>query len=261
MSPDPQPTVSTALVTGASAGIGRAIAVRLAREGLRVLLTARRAGDLAATAEAVTRAGGTAAVFCADMSQRASTDALAAWVRTNCASLTALVHNAGLGGPSPLGAAGTAEFDRRLEVNLVAPMRLTRALHDLLPRDGTGRIVMIASVLARFGVPDYHGYCASKAGLVGFARALARDLAPEKITVNAVCPGWVRTDMAAASFARLGSRMQADAAAAEVAAMKAVPLGRVLEPAEIADLVAWLVSPGAAAMTGQAINHDGGVLA
>jgi NAD(P)-dependent dehydrogenase (short-subunit alcohol dehydrogenase family) len=140
-------------------------------------------------------------------------------------------------------------------------MRLTRALLSRIPQDGTGRIIFIASVLARFGVPAYHGYCASKTGILGLARSLSRDLAKDRITVNAVCPGWVRTDMAEAGFRMLGEVQGCDTREAERRAMEAVPLGRVLEPAEVAALVRYIASPEAAGLTGQALNLEAGVLA
>jgi NAD(P)-dependent dehydrogenase (short-subunit alcohol dehydrogenase family) len=259
--PGPQPVAPTALVTGAGSGIGRAIALALAADGFHMLLTGRRVENLQATAQAIEAAGGLAAVFSSDLSKRESADALAEWITKAGKPLTAVVHNAGIGGPSPLDAPNSAEFDRRLEVNLVAPMRLTRALLPLIPRDGSGRIVFVASVLARFGVPAYHGYCASKTGIAGFARALSRDLAKERISVNAICPGWVRTAMAEAGLTLLGEAQGVGVREAERRAMEAVPLGRILEPAEVGSLVSFLVSPAAAGMTGQAVNFDGGVLA
>ena len=259
--PGPIDISRTALVTGAGSGIGRAIAVALAADGFQLLLSGRRLEKLQETAQAIEAAGGLAAVFSADLSKRASADALAEWVTRGGKPLTVVVHNAGLGGPSPLDDRTSAEFDKRIEINLVAPMRLTRALLPRIPQDGTGRIVFVASVLARFGVPSYHGYCASKTGIAGFARALSRDLAKDRITVNAICPGWVRTEMAEAGLRLLGQAQGVDAREAERRAMEAVPLGRILDPAEIGALVRYLASPGAAGMTGQAVNFDGGVLA
>lgn len=257
----PANAARTALVTGAGSGIGRAVAIALGAAGHRVLLSGRRMDRLRETAQAIETRGGLAAVFSADLARRDATDALASWVVGSGEPLTVLVQNAGLGGPSPLSDATSVEFDRRIELNLVAPMRLTRALLPAVPRDGTGRIVFIASVLARFGVPGYHGYCASKAGVVGLARALARDLAKDRIAVNAICPGWVRTDMAEAGLRLLGQGQGVDAREAERRALQEVPLGRMLDPDEVAHLVLHLVSPGAGGLTGQALNLDAGVLA
>jgi NAD(P)-dependent dehydrogenase (short-subunit alcohol dehydrogenase family) len=259
--PGPIEITRAALVTGAGSGIGRAIAIALAIDGYRLLLTGRVLEKLQATAQAIEAGGGLASVFSADLASRESCDALADWVVRGGKPLTVLVHNAGIGGPTPLEDRTSAEFDRRLEVNLVAPLRLTRALLPRIPQDGTGRIVFVASVLARFGVPGYHGYCASKTGVVGLARALSRDLAKDRITVNAICPGWVRTDMAETGLRLLGEAQGCDTREAERRAMEQVPLGRLLDPVEVAALVRFIVSPGAAGLTGQAVNFDAGVLA
>lgn len=253
--------VKTALVTGAGQGIGRAIALGLAADGFAVALAGRNAAALSAVAAEIAARGGVAATFVADLADRAAADRFAAEVGARFPSLTVLVHNAGLGGPSPLDELRTTEFDRRIEVNLTAPFRLTRALLPRIPKDGAGRIVFVSSVLARFGVPDYHAYAASKAGLVGLARALAKELGRDRITANAVLPGWTRTDMAEASWARIGAGMKGDARAGEAAAMKDVPLGRASEPDEIAGLVRYLASPAAANLSGQALALDGGVCA
>jgi NAD(P)-dependent dehydrogenase (short-subunit alcohol dehydrogenase family) len=259
--PGPIDITRTALVTGAGSGIGRAIAVALAGDGFHLLLTGRVLEKLQETAQAIEARGGLAAVYSADLGKRESADALAEWV-TRCGKpISVVVHNAGIGGPTPLDDATSQEFDRRIEVNLVAPLRLTRALLPRIPQDGTGRIIFLASVLARFGVPAYHGYCASKTGLLGLARALSRDLAKDRITVNAICPGWVRTDMAEAGWKLLGEAQGCDVREAERRAMEAVPLGRPLEPGEVADLVRYVASPAAAGLTGQALNFDAGVLA
>jgi ketoreductase len=259
--PGPIDITRTALVTGAGSGIGRAIALGLAADGFRVLLTGRVLEKLQATAQAIEALGALASVFSADLSKRESSDALADWVLGGGKPLSVIVHNAGIGGPTPLEDATSAEFDRRLEINLIAPMRLTRALLPRIPQDGTGRIVFIASVLARFGVPSYHGYCASKTGVVGLARALSRDLAKDRITVNAICPGWVRTEMAETGLRLLGEVQGVDPREAERRAMGEVPIGRILDPEEVAALVRYIVSSGAAGLTGQAVNFDGGVLA
>ena len=255
------PAGRTALVTGAGSGIGRAIAAGLAADGFRVLLSGRNLAALEEVQAALTRAGGRPEILRADLADRAATDRLAAAVGATAAPLSVVVHNAALGGPSPLDERGTAEFDRRLEIDLVAPFRLTRALLPHLAKDGTGRIVAVSSVLARFGVPDYHAYAAAKAGLVGLCRALSKELARDRITVNAVLPGWTRTEMAEQSWARLGQRAGGDARTGEAAALKDVPLGRAVLPEEIAGFVRWLCSDAAAAFTGQAVAFDGGVTA
>jgi NAD(P)-dependent dehydrogenase (short-subunit alcohol dehydrogenase family) len=146
-----------------------------------------------------------------------------------------------------------------MEVNLKAPIRLCRAL---LPRLGEGsRIVAIASVLSRFGVPGLHGYCASKAGLVGFIRSLALDLATQGITVNAVLPAWTETEMAMSSIRGQAPSMSMTYQDARAMFETQMPIGRFLTPAEIAAMVGFLVSPAASGVTGQALNVCGGTMA
>jgi NAD(P)-dependent dehydrogenase (short-subunit alcohol dehydrogenase family) len=129
--------------------------------------------------------------------------------------------------------------------------RVIRAVSPHLPEGG--RIVNLSSVLGRFGVPGFGAYCASKHGVIGLTRALALELAPRKITVNAICPGWVETEMAREGFRGLGGEDEGRKLAARMA-----PLNRVLHPDEIAGLVAYLASDDARSVTGQAIVADGG---
>jgi NAD(P)-dependent dehydrogenase (short-subunit alcohol dehydrogenase family) len=167
-----------------------------------------------------------------------------------------LVNNAGAGGPNGCALPGPDRWDEIVRTNLDGTFFTTRAV---LPHmsDG-GRIVSISSVLGRFGVPGYTAYCASKHGVIGFTKALALELAPRRVTVNAICPGWVDTEMAAAGMQLMADGMQVDFAEAKRTALAAVPLGRMLEPEEIGELVVYLCSPAARGMTGQAISHCGG---
>ncbi|HYC79001.1 MAG TPA: SDR family oxidoreductase, partial [Planctomycetota bacterium] len=193
-----------ALVTGAGAGIGAAIARALAADGLVVVLHGRRREPLERVAADVDAAGGAARIALADLSTREGCASLVSQVAAFTPRLRVLVHNAGVGGPTPLLDRDDSGFDLRMETNLAAPMRLTRSLLPAMARDGRGRIIAVSSIVAKFGVPDLHAYCASKAGLVGFCRALAKDLGRERITVNAVLPGWTRTAMAEASWTLIG---------------------------------------------------------
>jgi NAD(P)-dependent dehydrogenase (short-subunit alcohol dehydrogenase family) len=123
---------------------------------------------------------------------------------------------------------------------------------------GRRDLVIVSSILGKIGVPGYTAYCASKSGLLGLTRALALELAPQNILVNAICPGWVETDMAMEGLAGMAAAFGTTIDAARAKAMEAVPLGRMSQPSDVAALVAWLVSPGCVGMTGQSINLNNG---
>ena len=164
--------------------------------------------------------------------------------------LDGLVANAGIGGGNEPGESD--RFDEILQTNLYGTYWCARAAEPLLA-DG-GRIVITSSILSRIGVAGYTGYCASKAGLLGLTRALAAELAPRRIQVNAICPGWVDTDMT-----RLGLRCsRADEEEAWEVAKQEVPLRRMSDPSEIAGTVAWLLSEDSVGVTGQAIDQNNG---
>jgi NAD(P)-dependent dehydrogenase (short-subunit alcohol dehydrogenase family) len=227
-----------AVVTGAGTGIGRAIAQRLAADGARLTLLAR---DESRLREVVPGA----ATRSVDIRDRAAV--LAAFDEP----VDILVANAGIGGENKAGS--DDRWDDIISTNLSGTYWCCRAAEPLMP-DG-GRIVVTSSILARIGVSGYTAYCASKAGLLGLVRAFAAELAPRKIQVNAVCPGWVNTDMAWDGLSDWPG-MTADEAWA--VAVREVPLRRMSEPDEIAGTVAWLASPDALGVTGQAIDHNNG---
>ena len=225
-------------VTGAGTGIGRAIAERLAAEGARLTLLARDESRLRDVAPG-------ARTLSVDIRDRDAV--LAAFDEP----LDALVANAGIGGPNEHGDGD--RFDDIVQTNLYGTYWCARAAEQHLP-DG-GRIVVTSSILARIGVAGYTAYCASKAGLLGLVRSLAAELAPRRIQVNAICPGWVNTDMAWEGLSVWPGLTQDEAW--EIAQQE-VPLRRMSEPAEIAGTVAWLLSDDALGVTGQAIDHNNG---
>lgn len=226
------------VVTGAGTGIGRAIAERLAAEGARLTLLARNEERLRDVAPGAT----TRSVDIRDE----------AGVRAAFAEpLDALVANAGVGGPNEPG--DDDRFDEVVRTNLYGTYWCARAAEPLLA-DG-GRIVVVSSILARIGVSGYTAYCASKAGLLGLVRAFAAELAPRRIQVNAICPGWVDTDMA---WEGLGLWEGYTVEEAWEEAKKEVPLRRMSRPEEIAGTVAWLLSDDAVGVTGQTIDHNNG---
>jgi len=240
------------VVTGAGRGIGKAIAVRLARDGATLSLLARGVDDLRATADEV----GGAFVHGVDIRDREAVDAgVAAAVDAN-GPIHALVANSGIGGPNDAGV-GDRFYDL-VQTNLVGTYDCIRAAQRHLAAEGRRDVVVISSILARIPVPGYTGYSASKAGLLGLVRSFAAELAPDDVQVNAICPGWVATNMAREGIGLLADDLGITYDDAYARAMDEVPLGRMSEPEDIAGTVAWLLSADARGVTGQAIDHNGG---
>ena len=252
-----------AVVTGAGTGIGRAVALRLASEGARLSLLARDASKLAATAGEIRVQGGPQALALPlDIRDRAAVERCFAEAREKQGPIRALVANSGIGGPNaPETSRGgpVDRFEDLVATNLNGTYACLRAAEKHLATGAEARhMVVISSILARIGVAGYTGYCASKAGLLGLVRALAMELAPANVQVNAVCPGWVDTDMAREGIEGMARAMQRTAAEARAIAMQDVPLGRMSAPEDVAGVVAWLLSPDARGVTGQGIDVNGG---
>jgi NAD(P)-dependent dehydrogenase (short-subunit alcohol dehydrogenase family) len=245
------------LVTGAGTGIGRAIAERLAAEGARVSIFARTRDRLEDTARAIRTAGGKTFVVAGDVRDPRTVDAGFAAAVAEQGSLFALVANAGIGGPNAPGPHD--RFDDLVATNLTGTYACLRAAQrHLVPGPDARHLVVIASILARIGVGGYTGYCASKAGLLGLVRALAVELAQENVQVNAVCPGWVDTEMAREGIRGMADAMKTTPEEARRIAMSSVPLGRMSRPEDVAGMVAWLLSPDARGVTGQGLDMNGG---
>ncbi|MGH7211050.1 MAG: SDR family NAD(P)-dependent oxidoreductase [Acetobacteraceae bacterium] len=228
-----------ALVTGGSRGIGAAVARRLAAQGWDVVAVARHVPS---------RTSDGVAFSACDVADPAAARSLIAGMDR----IDALVNAAGIAGTNPIDASDDALWHAIIGANLHATYHCCSAAQARLP-DGAGRIVNIASTLGLRGVPDQTAYCAAKHAVIGYTRALALALAPRGITVNAVCPGWTDTAMAAARFADLGiTRTEAEAG---------MPTRRITTPEEIAATIAFLLSPEAGNITGHALPIDGGSLA
>jgi NAD(P)-dependent dehydrogenase (short-subunit alcohol dehydrogenase family) len=240
------------VVTGAGRGIGKAIALRLARDGATLSLLARGTDALTQTAQEIGGAFTHHVDIRDEQSVRAAFEAAAA---AN-GPIGALVANSGIGGPNEAGAED--RFFDLVQTNLVGTYYCVRAAERRLAQDGRRDIVVISSILARIPVPFYTGYSASKAGLLGLVRSLAAELAPRDVQVNAICPGWVDTDMAWEGIGLMAEGMGISRDEAYERAMSEVPLRRMSEPADIAGTVAWLLSADARGVTGQAIDQNGG---
>jgi NAD(P)-dependent dehydrogenase (short-subunit alcohol dehydrogenase family) len=223
------------LVTGAGTGIGAAIARRLRDEGATVTGLARDAERLRPHVDR--------AIAC-DIREQAQVEAAFAEVE---GPLYALCANAGIGGENHPGP--DDRFEDIVRTNVLGTYWTIRGALGL----GVERVVVTSSILARIGVPHYTGYCASKTALLGLVRSFAAELAPD-VSVNAICPGWVATEMSWSGLDELGPTREE----AYEQAMSFVPMGRMSEPAEIAGTVAWLLSDEARLVTGQAIDHNGG---
>ena len=243
------------VVTGAGRGIGRAIALRLAEEGARLSLLARGAEALEATAA---DAGGAFAAAVDIRDEEQVERGFAAAAEAN-GPLHALVANSGIGGPNEPGDAD--RFHDLVATNLVGTYLSARAAQrHLAPGPARRDLVVIASILARIGVPGYTGYCASKAGLLGLVRSLAAELAPGNVQVNAICPGWVETDMAREGIDLMADALGVSREEAFAEAMREVPLRRMSRPEDVAGTVAWLLSADSRGVTGQTIDQNGGAV-
>jgi NAD(P)-dependent dehydrogenase (short-subunit alcohol dehydrogenase family) len=248
--------MATVLVTGGGRGIGRAIALAFAGPGSTIAIAARTQSELDATGTAIRDRGAEPVLLPVDVTDELSVAAGYARLRKANLRIDVLVNNAGVGGGSPIQEADSAGWRRILDTNVWGTFLVTREAVPML-NDG-GRIVNISSVLGRFGVPGYTAYCASKHAVIGFTRALALELAGRGITVNAICPGWVDTDMAAQGMQLGANAMGITFEAFKQQAMDRVPIGRMIQPEEVAHVVTFLASPQASAITGQTYNICGG---
>ena len=238
----------TALVTGASRGIGRAIALAVAERGATVIVTARTVEAAAQTAQAIVGLGGRAQAVALDIADDASVEATVAGVLKEHATIPLLVNNAGITRDNLLMRMKREDWNEVIDTNLSGIYRVCRSLVPSMVKARYGRIVNITSVVSRSGNPGQVNYAAAKAGAEGFTRSLARELASRNITVNCIAPGFIDTDMT-----------QQLTEAQREALLTQVPLKRLGTPEDVAHGVTYLLSDAASYVTGITLDVNGGM--
>jgi NAD(P)-dependent dehydrogenase (short-subunit alcohol dehydrogenase family) len=234
-------TARVALVTGGGRGIGRAIALRLAKDGLAVAVAARTPGPVEEAARAARAIGVRALALTLDVTEPASIAAAVERVVGELGAIDVLVNNAGIAQSAPLVRSDPAIWDRHLRVNATGPYLLTRAVLPGMLARGWGRVINIASLAGLVGAPYVTAYTASKHALVGFTRALATEVAGKGVTVNAICPGYVATDMAWRSARNIVDKTGKSFEDAVQALADMNPGRRLIEPEEVAEAAARLI--------------------
>lgn len=247
-----------AIVTGGGTGIGKAIAETLARSGAQVAITSRSLNHIEPAAAELSAKNLTVIPVQMDVRKKADIQRAVAQIAGQWGAIHILVNNAGISGLSLIDNADDSRWFDILDTNLNGMYLITKAALRHMPDHQGGRVINISSVLGKFGVPGYTAYCTTKHGMIGFTRALALEVVGRGITVNAVCPGWVDTEMATLGIRETAALQGITPEQFKAQAVANVPIKRFLEAEEIAEMVGYLASDMAKGITGQAVNVCGG---
>jgi len=238
-----------AVVTGAGRGIGRAIALKFASEGADVVCVSRTVENSEKVAGEVRALGRKAWALAVDVSDSAAVSAAAEKILADCGKVDILINNAGVTRDGLLMRMSDADWDTVLNTNLKGAFLFTKAFTRAFVKQRSGRIINVASIIGLIGNAGQSNYAASKAGLIGFTQSVAKELGSRGVTVNALAPGFIETDMTAALSAELKAEL-----------LKRIPLNALGQPEDIAHAALFLASPGARYVTGQVITVDGGMV-
>jgi 3-oxoacyl-[acyl-carrier protein] reductase len=242
-------TDKVALVTGASRGLGKAIALALAAEGASIAAVARSEEALKETLAAIRATGGVAEPYALDVTDDVAVEATVEKIATRFQHVDILVNNAGVTRDGLLMRMSSEAWDAVIDTNLKGAFHLTKPVGRLMVKQRAGRIINISSVIGLMGNAGQANYAASKAGLIGFSKSVAREFASRSITCNVVCPGFIETDMTRGLSEDLRKKL-----------LERIPLQRLGQPEDVAGVVTFLCSPAASYITGQILTVDGGMV-
>jgi ketoreductase len=247
-----------ALVTGGGSGIGKAIALQIAKNGAKVAIAARGRQQLERTAEESRKLGLPMLPIQLDIRKKSDVERGVAAIVAEWGAINILVNNAGISGLSLIGDSSDSKWYDVIDTNLNGMYLVTKTVLKHMPDHAAGRVINISSVLGKFGVPGYTAYCTAKHGMIGFTRALALEIVSRGITVNTICPGWVDTEMASFGINETAALQGITPEEFKAQAVAAVPIKRFLDADEVAEFVCYIASDAAKGITGQAMNICGG---
>lgn len=242
-------TDKVALVTGASRGLGQAIALALSREGASIAAVARSEDALKNALDSIRAAGGVVEPYALDVADSAASEAAVEKIAARFGHIDILVNNAGVTRDGLLMRMTSEAWDTVIDTNLKGAFNLTKPVGRLMVKQRSGRIINISSVIGLMGNAGQANYAASKAGLIGFTKSVAREFASRSITCNVVCPGFIETDMTRDLSEDTRKKL-----------LERIPLQRLGQPDDVAGVVAFLCSPAANYITGQILTVDGGMV-